>query len=83
MVCACVGRPIIDPGRAMTIEDHCPDELAEMACESGQDDQTAGTTHDHSSNTTAGGSSTCTWRIKPDRRCLVSLVDPAHERRRR
>jgi hypothetical protein len=70
----------------MTIEDPEMDELfrdarPQMARESRLAGWAAG--QERSSNEIGHGGFTITLRIKPDRRCLVTRVDPANERRRR
>ena len=72
----------------MSIEDRESDELfpddhPEMTHESRQSGRGTGAVHERSSNRTRHGGFTTTFRIKPDRRCVVTPVDPANERRRR
>jgi hypothetical protein len=72
----------------MTVEDSELDDLfrddhAEMAHESRHAGRTSGAGHEGSSRQTRHGGLTVTLRIKLDRRCLVTHVDPASERRRR
>jgi hypothetical protein len=72
--------------QAMAIEDPELDALfrddhPEMAYESRQAGRATGAGHERSYRTQHGGGAV-TLRIKPDRRCLVSRVDPANERRR-
>jgi hypothetical protein len=69
----------------MTIEDSELDDLfqddhSEMAHERRHAGGT-GDGHERSSNRTRHGGFTVTLRIKPDRRCLVTPIDPASERR--
>ena len=64
------------------LDDLFRDELAEMAHESRQSGRASGAGHERSSYRTQHGGVTITLRIKPDRRCLVTPVDPANERRR-
>jgi hypothetical protein len=71
----------------MTIEDPELDDLfrddhSEMAYESRHARRTTGDGHERSSNRTRHGGFIITLRIKPDRRCLVTQVDPESERRR-
>lgn len=71
----------------MTIEDPEMDKLfrddpPQIAYETRQAGRTAGA-HEGSFNRTRHGGFTITLRIKPDRRCLITRVDPANERRRR
>ena len=71
----------------MTIEDRELDDLfrddqPQMAHESRQSGRMTGGGHERSSNRTRHGGFTITFRIKPDRRRVVTPVDPAHERRR-
>jgi len=70
----------------MTIEDPEPDHLfrddhPEMPHESRHAGRTPGDGHERSSNRTRHGGFAVTLRIKPDRRCLVTPIDPASERR--
>jgi hypothetical protein len=72
----------------MTIEDLEMAELfrndpPQMAHESRLAGRAAGHRQERSSNEIRHGGFTITLRIKPDRRCLVTRVDPANERRRR
>ena len=72
----------------MTIEDPEMDELflddrPQMAHETRQAGRAAGHRQGRSSNEIRHGGFTITLRIKPDRRCLITRVDPANERRRR
>jgi hypothetical protein len=72
----------------MTIEDPELDNLlrddgAEMAHERRHAGHTTGDGLERSSNRTRHDGFTVTLRIKPDRRRLVTHVDPASERRRR
>ena len=72
----------------MTIDDSEADDLfrdnpADMAHESRQSGRMPSGGHDRPSNRTRHGGFTPLLRIKPDRRCLVTHVDPASERRRR
>jgi hypothetical protein len=71
----------------MTIEDPELDDLfrddhPEMAHESRQSGRAPGAGHERASYRTQHGGITITLRIKPDRRRLVTPVDPASERRR-
>ena len=71
----------------MTIEDRALEDLfrddhPEMAHESRQSGRGTGAGHERSFNRTRHGGFTATFRIKPDRRCVVTPVDPANERRR-
>ena len=70
----------------MTIEDPELDHLfrddhSEMPHESRHAGRTPSDGHEPSSNRTRHGGFTVTLRIKPDRRRLVSPIDPASERR--
>jgi len=72
----------------MTIEDPAMDELfrddpPQLAHESRQSGRTTGGGHERSPYRTQHGGFTITLRVKPDRRCLITRVDPANERRRR
>jgi hypothetical protein len=72
----------------MTIEDPELDDLfrddhSEMAHERRYAGRTTGDGHERSSNRTRHGGFTVTLRIKPDRRRLVTPIDPASERRHR
>lgn len=58
------------------------DDHPEMAYESRQAGRATGAGHERSYRTQHGGGAV-TLRIKPDRRCVVTPVDPADERRRR
>jgi hypothetical protein len=70
----------------MTIEDETDelfrDDRPQIAHETRQAGRMAGA-HERSSNRTRHGGFTITLRVKPDRRCLITRVDPANERRRR
>ena len=61
----------------------CQEERFEIAHESRLSEPATSAAHDRSSTRTAHGGLTVTLRIKPDRRCLVTPVDPNSERRRR
>jgi hypothetical protein len=70
----------------MTIEDSELDDLfrddhSEMAHECRHAGRTTGDAHERSSKGTRHGGFTITFRIKPDRRCVVTPIDPASERR--
>jgi hypothetical protein len=64
------------------LDDLFRDDHSEMAHERRHAGRTTGDGHERSSNRTRHGGFTITLRIKPDRRCLVTQVDPASERRR-
>jgi hypothetical protein len=59
------------------------DDHSGMTHESRHAVRSEGDEYERSSNRTPRGGSTITLRIKPDRRCLVTQVDPASERRQR
>ena len=63
------------------VDDLFRDDHAEMAHESRQSGRMASGGRERSSNRTRHGGFTITLRIKPDRRCLVTPIDPASERR--
>lgn len=70
----------------MTIEDPEMDEpflddRPQMAHDTPQAGRTAGA-HEQAFNRTRHGRLTITLRVKPDRRCVITRVDPANERRR-
>lgn len=71
----------------MTIEDRELHQLfqesnPEMAHESRLAGRASGHRRERSSNEIRHGGATITLRVKPDRRCLITRVDPANERRR-
>jgi hypothetical protein len=59
------------------------EEHIEMAHECRQSGRATNAAHERSSDRTGHGGLVVTLRIKPDRRCRVTHVDPANERRRR
>ena len=59
------------------------EEGCEMAHESRRSGRATSAAGERSCARTAHGDIRVTLRIKPDRRCLVTHVDPASERRRR